>query len=237
MTNAKAFLISALSVASCWPTAVNARAFANHGVNVTTFYRERPDKSNPEKMQQYEVIMGVSPHVFNLPNTSDNSLGKRYEVGTSLEFPSTGADEHDLEEAMRCLEEQFCSMNSIAPSFKISCSVGNMMAYACNYVDAITKNLEELLHFMWLDLERKGQNPCSVGEMRAKREELRTEKGVGLGWWYEPDWAKLYGWDVKGAEVCGNMRTGQFQFRMTCETCECQLWENFTPWRKTIPFA
>ncbi len=89
------------------------------------------------------------------------------------------------------------------------------MAYACNYGGVPD------------DWEPK--NVCDLREMQHCWDEMKYASNNpgrhALGWWYERDWAKTYGWDIRGTKVCENMwdyGEPKWQFREECENGVCR---------------
>ncbi|KAH8900171.1 hypothetical protein GQ53DRAFT_836125 [Thozetella sp. PMI_491] len=145
-------------------------------------------------------------------STTSNARHRRWWIATTkLDFP---VNEADMEDAMVCLEEKFCSQPrwGLQGYHAASCTINDMMAYVCNWA-------------------RFSRNTCELNEMRRIWGEMKADEDNptqhGLGWWYEPDWQKQYGWDINGAKVCQDMWVWNhigpiWQFREICDGGTCR---------------
>ncbi|KAK4158737.1 hypothetical protein QBC43DRAFT_339751 [Cladorrhinum sp. PSN259] len=97
-------------------------------------------------------------------------------------------DQNELDQALTCFGDWCAAGNKIPPDNGEFCSVGSSMIYACNY---------------------GGWNPCYINELVAAWAAIQRDCGVGNGgWWFNPSWAKTYGVDAAGANICANLQQG-----------------------------
>jgi hypothetical protein len=98
-----------------------------------------------------------------------------------------GLDYNDLAIAQNLLYN-FCGGGAHLHDRRVIFSHGGAHAYVCNY---------------------GGANSCADHEAQAAFSSLQGHCGnrnAPLGGWYHlKDWAKTYGYDAAGAEVCGNI--------------------------------
>ncbi|KAH8890801.1 hypothetical protein GQ53DRAFT_158007 [Thozetella sp. PMI_491] len=142
-----------------------------------------------------------------------------YEVGPRFE----PLNREDIEMAIDCLQENYCSRYAIPKRSNIRCRINNAVAYVCNYAGRPPAG--ELP-------ADEAKNPCDRNEMKEAAVLIREEGKKRLdghfhdeymtGWWFEKDWAKAYGFE----QPCPN----------DALYCENHCGNNFNPNKKTNYF-
>ncbi|KAK3384064.1 hypothetical protein B0T24DRAFT_715836 [Lasiosphaeria ovina] len=100
-------------------------------------------------------------------------------------------DECQMHQAIECLQEQICSRRRVPQYGKIRCTIGNAVAYLCNYQNKKSKEVAEdgSEESTW------GELTCASEDMYEAWRQIRIAKTSATGWWYDRHGGRTYGFD------------------------------------------